>query len=338
MKNIKNSTFLITGGTGSFGSTMVRKLLKLKAGKIIIFSRDEKKQFDLRNELNSTKVDFFIGDVRDEKSIDSALSRSVDYVFHSAALKQVPSCEFFPTEAFKTNVNGAYNVIKQSIKNKIKKVVLLSTDKAVYPINTMGLTKSLMEKMMIAESKNSNTTLCATRYGNVMGTRGSIIPLLSSQIDNENYITITNEKMTRFLMSIEESIDLVLHAFDKAKSGEIFIHKAPSTTVKILVEAIQVLKKKKKKIKIIGIRGGEKMHETLISKEELLRTKNFRKYFLIPPETKNFDYESYFKSGKIFSTYDEYNSENTEKLNLKQTVEKLKSSALVRKVISGNVI
>ena len=280
IKKFNNKTLLITGGTGSFGSTFAKFLIKYSTCKIIIFSRDEKKQFDMSQEIKDKRIKYFIGDVRDYESVDSAISSGVNFIFHAAALKQVPSCEHFPLEAIKTNVLGAENVINSAIKNKVSKVVLLSTDKSVYPINAMGLTKSLMEKIMIAKSKNSlNTALVATRYGNVMGTRGSVIPLFVDQIKNNKNLTVTNLKMTRFLMTIEDSIYLVLHALLYSKNGHIVVQ-SHSSTVDVLTKSLIKIFKSKSKIKIMSTRGGEKQHEVLVSKEEMLRA-NLLKNFTI---------------------------------------------------------
>ncbi len=341
MKNtniFKNKTFLITGGTGSFGSQMASTLLKLNIKKLIIFSRDEKKQFDMMNELNNKKLEFVIGDVRDKQSIDSVLRFGVDYVFHAAALKQVPSCEFFPQEAVKTNIQGAENVMESCIKFNVKKCVFLSTDKAVYPINSMGLSKALMEKLLIAKSrKTKNTVLCGTRYGNVMGTRGSIIPLFINQIKNNKKLTITNPDMTRFLMSLEESVDLVLHAFKNGKNGEILVHKAPSATIKNLFNAFKKIFNKNISYELIGVRNGEKFHETLISKEEMFRAKNKGKFYIIPPEYKDINYSKYFFKGNTKSKIpNEYNSSNTERLNPDQVIKVLFKSHHIRKMISND--
>ena len=329
----KNKTFMITGGTGSFGSQMAATLLKLDIKKLIIFSRDEKKQFDMMNNLQDNKLEFVIGDVRDKRSIDDTMRTGVDYVFHAAALKQVPSCEFFPQEAIKTNILGAENVMESCIKYKVKKCVFLSTDKAVYPINSMGLSKALMEKLLIAKSrKNKKTIFCGTRYGNVMGTRGSIIPLFIDQIKQGKSLTITNPTMTRFLMSLEESVELVLYAFAKGKTGEIYVHKAPAATIENLFNALKTYFKKQINFKIIGVRNGEKFHETLISKEEMLRAKNLGKFYVIPPEYKEINYSKYYFKGISKSKMpDEYNSFNTERLDSKQIIEVLKKSNYIKK-------
>lgn len=331
----KNKRFLITGGTGSFGSATIQKLLDQKVREIIIFSRDEKKQFDMMNKLKNKKLEFVIGDVRDLKSIENIMRIGVDYVFHAAALKQVPSCEFFPQEAVKTNILGAENVMETCIKFNVKKCIFLSTDKAVYPINSMGLSKALMEKLLIAKSrKNLKTIFCGTRYGNVMGTRGSIIPLFVNQIKHNKKLTITNPDMTRFLMSLEESVDLVLHAFKNGKNGEIFVHKAPASTIENLFLAFKKIFKKKINFEIIGVRNGEKFHETLISKEEMLRARNQGKFYIIPPEHEDINYNRYFFEGKVKSKLiEEYNSFNTKRLNPNQVVKVLNKSKHVKSIL-----
>ena len=319
MKNLfYKKTILITGGTGSFGKKLLKKILKFNFKQINILSRDEKKQEDLRNEINNSKIKFFIGDVRDEESMHGAF-KGVDYIFHAAALKQVPSCEFYPLEAIKTNCHGTKNVINLAIKNKIKKMILLSTDKAVYPINSMGMSKALAEKIMIAKSKElkkNETTLCITRYGNVMNSRGSVIPLFINQIKNKKPLTITNPNMTRFMMSLDDSIDLVLHAFKNGNQGEIFVQKSPASTIQNLAITLSKIFNSKLKIKIIGIRHGEKNYETLISSEEMLRTISEKKYYKIYPDNRDLNYSKFFfKGNRNFSKFTEYNSDNTKKLN-----------------------
>ena len=335
INKLNKKTILITGGTGSFGSTFAKFLLKKSSCKIIIFSRDEKKQFDLNQELKNNRVKYFIGDVRDYQSVNSAISKGVDYIFHAAALKQVPSCEYFPLEAIKTNILGAENVMHAAINNKVKKVVLLSTDKSVYPINSMGLTKSLMEKIMIAKSKNnSKTSLVATRYGNVMGTRGSVIPLFIDQIKKGKDLTVTNPSMTRFLMSIEDSVYLVLHALVNVENGHIVVQKSPAASVFTLTKSLIKFFNSKSKIKIIGTRGGEKHHEVLVSKEEMSRAKSYKKFYDIPPETTEIDNDKYFFKGindKLKK--EEYSSNNTFQLNVNQTILKLKESSLVKNLL-----
>jgi len=320
------SKLLITGGTGSFGKALLSKYLdNKKFEEIRIFSRDEKKQDDLRKELNSEKVKFYIGDVRDISSIEPAIE-SVDYVFHAAALKQVPSCEFFPLEAVKTNILGAENVLNLSKRHLIKKLVVLSTDKAAYPINTMGMTKALMEKVMISSSRtqdNSKSIFCGTRYGNVMGSRGSVIPLFINQIKNNQDITITDPKMTRFMMNLEEAVDLVLYAFENAKNGEIYVQKSPAASIDTVAKALINIYNSSSKIKYIGIRHGEKMYETLVTKEEMLKAVDIGKYFKISPDKRDLNYAKYFSEGKSSKLIEEYNSNNTNQLNIKQMTEVL---------------
>ena len=317
----KNKIILITGGTGSFGNAVLKRLLKEKISEIRILSRDEKKQEDLRNKINNKKVKFYIGDVRDYRSVLDSI-KGVDYVFHAAALKQVPSCEFYPMEAVKTNIIGAENVLNAVIDQEVKRCVVLSTDKAVYPINAMGMTKALMEKIMISKSRQCNpkkTIICATRYGNVMATRGSVIPLFVKQILSGKPITITNLNMTRFLMSVEESVDLVYYAFAKASPGDIFIHKAPACTIKNLLKALKDLLNKNNVEKIIGIRHGEKVHETLVSKEEMIRAQDLKKYFRISADGRDLNYSKYFTKGEIsLNKINEFNSSNAKQLNVKQ--------------------
>ena len=326
MNLFKKKTVLVTGGTGSFGNAFVKKLLRSNCYEIRIFSRDEKKQYDMRNFYKNAKLNFIIGNVQDYNSVCDA-TNGVDYVFHAAALKQVPSCEFFPIEAIKTNVIGAENIIRASVKSKVKKCVLLSTDKAVYPINSMGLTKALMEKIMVSRNLNNlnkKTIICATRYGNVMGSRGSVIPLFIDQIKNNKTITITNPDMTRFLMSLDDSINLVIKAFIEGKNGDIFVQKSPASTIINLLNALKDITNKKVRIKYIGIRHGEKMHETLVSKEEMIRAKSERKYFIIRSDNRKQDYDNYFSKGKTKIKYAEYSSENTNQLNRNQVKQVLK--------------
>ncbi len=337
MNFIKKNTFLITGGTGSFGNTMVKKLLERGAPEVRILSRDEKKQEELRNELSNSKVKFFIGDVRDQESIKSAF-RDVDYVFHAAALKQVPSCEFYPLEALKTNTIGTENIINQSILEKVKKTILLSTDKAVYPINAMGMTKAIAEKILIAKSmqlNNTKTILSATRYGNVMGSRGSVIPLFINQIKTNKPITITDPNMTRFLMSLEESIELVIKSFEKSNQGEIYVMNSPSVTMQNLALALKKIFDSNSKIKIIGTRHGEKLFETLISREELLRSDKKGKYYIIKPDSRSLNYEEYFNKGKkIISNTNDLNSHNCKILSINETIKLLLKLKFVKNEIS----
>lgn len=316
---------LITGGTGSFGKSVLHRLLKENILEVRIFSRDEKKQYDLRNSIKDKRVSFYIGDIRDQDSLDKSL-KNIDMVFHAAALKQVPSCEYFPSEAIKTNVLGAENLIKMSLKNNLKKVIFLSTDKAVYPINAMGMTKALMEKLVFAAAKkNKKTIFCVTRYGNVMMSRGSVIPLFIKQIKNKKNITITDPKMTRFLMSLEESVELVLYALKFGKAGDLFVQKSPSTNILTLAEAIQKIYKSNRPVKIIGTRLGEKRHETLISKEEMIRSNDQKKYFQISLDNSNLSYNPYFTEGSSkISKFEDYTSFNTKQLSVNETIFLLK--------------
>ncbi len=329
--NLKKKRILITGGTGSFGKNVLKRLLKEDISEVRIFSRDEKKQFDLRNSINDKRVSFYIGDIRDISSLENSL-KNIDMVFHAAALKQVPSCEYFPYEAVQTNIIGAKNLISLSIKNNIKKVIFLSTDKAVYPINAMGMTKALMEKLVFAASKNVKKTIfCVTRYGNVMMSRGSVIPLFVDQIKNKKDITITDPNMTRFLMSLEESVDLVLHALKFGKQGDLFIQKSPATTILTLAKAIKSIFSSKVNIKIIGTRLGEKKHETLISKEEMIRSEDQKKYYRIIIENNNNSFSSYYTKGltKITGNKD-YTSFNTTQLDIQKTIKLLKKIDLTK--------
>ncbi len=316
-----NKRVLITGGTGSFGNAVLKRLMSSKVDEIRIFSRDEKKQEDMRLTLNDERVKFYIGDVRDYDSIHDALG-GVDYVFHAAALKQVPSCEFYPIEALRTNVLGAENVMRASIANGVKHCVLLSTDKAVYPINTMGISKAMMEKIMIARSRSCDSTktiLSATRYGNVMASRGSVIPLFLNQIKNGIPITITDPNMTRFLMTLDESVDLVIHAFTSTSPGDIFVQKAPASSVLNLAEAIKELTASSSEIKIIGTRHGEKLYESLVSREEMARAEDMGRYYRIPADSRDLNYDKYFTKGeKKISQYEDYTSHNTVILNVSQ--------------------
>jgi UDP-N-acetylglucosamine 4,6-dehydratase/5-epimerase len=318
----KNLIILITGGTGSFGNAVLRKFLKTNVKEIRILSRDEKKQEDMRISFQDSRIKFYIGDVRDLRSVDN-VCQGVDLIFHAAALKQVPSCEFYPIEAVKTNILGTENILEAAIKNKVKKIVCLSTDKAVYPINAMGLSKSLMEKVAVAKSRNSKKTIInATRYGNVIGSRGSVIPLFIKQILNNNPITITNSKMTRFMMTLDEAVNLVFFAFKNGKQGEIFIPKTPATDISTIAKALKIiLKKPNHPIKNIGTRHGEKIHETLLSREEKAISISRGNYYCIPKDKRDLNYEKYFKVGKQkLSNSEEYNSFNAKKLNLKQTI------------------
>lgn len=316
--NLKKKTFLITGGTGSFGNAVLKKLLKTNIKEIRIFSRDEKKQYDLRKKINDDRVKFYLGDIRNYSSVLEA-ANNVDFIFHAAALKQVPSCEFFPMEAVNTNILGADNITKAAEYSGVKKCIMLSTDKAVYPINAMGLSKSMMEKIMIAKSRSSKTIFCATRYGNVMGTRGSVIPLFVSQIERGLPITITHKSMTRFLMSVDQSVDLVLYALKNAKRGDILVQKSPASTIINLVKGLEILLNKKSKIKSLGIRHGEKIHETLVSSQEMTSVIEKKNFYIIPKDKRDLNYDKYFEKGlDEFKELNEYNSSNTYQLNPKE--------------------
>lgn len=317
----KDKVLMITGGTGSFGKQVLKRFLTTDVSEIRIFSRDEKKQEDMRIEQNSSKLKFYIGDVRNYDSIHQAM-KGVNYVFHAAALKQVPSCEFYPLEAVRTNVLGAENVMAAAIANGVEKAVMLSTDKAVYPINAMGLSKALMEKFMVAKARMQNegeTVLCATRYGNVMASRGSVIPLFVSQLKEGKPLTITDPNMTRFLMSLDDSVDLVLHAYEHGKQGDIFVQKAPASTIADLAQALKELSGKSNPIQIIGTRHGEKLYESLVSREEMARVEDMTGYYRIPADNRDLNYAKYFSDGEErISTMDDYTSHNTERLNVEQ--------------------
>ena len=315
---LKNKILLITGGTGSFGNAVLNRFLNTNHFKEIrIFSRDEKKQDDMRNRLNNEKIKFYIGDVRDYNSIEKAM-RGVDYVFHAAALKQVPSCEFFPLEAAKTNVFGTQNVIDAAGANKVNKVICLSTDKAAYPINAMGISKALMEKVAIAASRNlTDTTVCLTRYGNVMGSRGSVIPLFLDQLRKGNDLTITDPKMTRFLMTLNEAVELVLFAFEHGNPGDLFVNKAPASNIGDLALALKELLKLDNNTKTIGTRHGEKLFETLCTREEMLKAEDMGNFFRIPADNRSLNYSSYYSKGeKELSNIEDYNSHNTDQKNI----------------------
>ena len=316
--NLEGKTFLITGGTGSFGSTVCNYLLKNKVKEIRIFSRDENKQYQMRRKINDSRVSFCIGDIRDFDSVIDSLDE-INYVFHAAALKQVPSCEFHPIEAVKTNILGTENLLKASILKKIDKVVLLSTDKAVYPINAMGITKSMMEKLMLAKSmQNINKTqFCATRYGNVMCSRGSVIPLFVNQIKNNKPITITDPEMTRYLMTLNESVELVMHAFSKGSKGDIFVQKSPACSLLDLATALKDIFNYEKSNLIIGTRHGEKLYESLLSREEMARVDEHGKFFRLPADNRSLNYDKFYDEGKeISKEYTEYTSHNTERLSV----------------------
>ena len=317
---LKNKILLITGGTGSFGNAVLERFLNTDHfSEIRIFSRDEKKQDDMRIKLNNSKLKFYIGDVRDYNSVDKAM-RGVDYVFHAAALKQVPSCEFFPLEATKTNVFGTQNVIDAAEYNKVSKVICLSTDKAAYPINAMGISKALMEKVAVAASRNCKTTkVCLTRYGNVMASRGSVIPLFINQMLNNNDITITDPNMTRFLMSLDEAVELVLFAFEHGDSGDLFVNKAPASKIGALAQALKEMFNSSSSIKIIGTRHGEKLYETLCTREEMIKAEDMGEFYRIPADNRDLNYSKYFSEGQEDTTnIEDYNSHNTIRLNVNE--------------------
>ena len=319
-------TLLITGGTGSFGNAVLRRFLHTDIKEVRVFSRDEKKQEDMRIELKNDKVKFYIGDVRNYDSIHPAM-RGVDYVFHAAALKQVPSCEFYPMEAVRTNVLGAENVLNAAVANNVQRTIVLSTDKAVYPINAMGISKAMMEKLMVAKSRMVDqraTKLCGTRYGNVMASRGSVIPLFVKQIREGNPLTLTDPNMTRFLMSLDDAVDLVIYAFNHAQQGDIFVQKAPASTIMDLAIAVKELFDADNEIKVIGTRHGEKLYETLLTREELAKAEDMGGYYRIASDDRDLNYGKYFTEGEEkISHIDDYNSHNTQRLNVAEVKEKL---------------
>ena len=327
----KDKTLLITGGTGSFGNAVLRRFLDSDVKEIRIFSRDEKKQDDMRHELQNPKVKFYIGDIRDRQAVDGVMP-GVDYVFSAAALKQVPSCEFFPMEAVKTNVIGTNNVLESAVSYGVKNVVVLSTDKAAYPINAMGISKAMMEKVAIAKGRslglNAATTICCTRYGNVMASRGSVIPLWIEQIKSGNPITITNPEMTRFMMTLDDAVDLVIYAWQHGDNGDLFVQKAPAATLTTLAQALKELYNSDSEIKIIGTRHGEKLYETLVTQEEMAKSEDMGNYYRIPCDTRDLNYDKYFREGsERINEVDTYNSHNTQRLDvegMKQLLLKLK--------------
>lgn len=315
-----NRTLLITGGTGSFGHAVLKRFLNSDIKEIRIFSRDEKKQDDMRHELQNEKVKFYIGDVRDRRSVDDAMS-GVDYVFSAAALKQVPSCEFFPMQAVYTNIEGTNNVLDSAIRHNVKNIVVLSTDKACYPINAMGMTKALMEKVAIAKGralgKNAGTKICCTRYGNVMASRGSVIPLWIQQIKEKKPITITDPMMTRFMMTLDDAVDLVLYAFEHGENGDLFVQKAPAATLDVLAQAIKELYHSDVEVKVIGTRHGEKLYESLVTREEMAKAIDMKRYYRIPCDERNLNYDKYFVEGQIdASKLEDYHSHNTQRLSV----------------------
>lgn len=327
MSIFRNKTLLITGGTGSFGNAVLDKFLDTDIKEIRIFSRDEKKQEDMRIKYKNDKIQFYIGDVRDYRSIDDAMD-GVDYIFHAAALKQVPSCEFFPIQAVETNILGTDNVLEAAINHGVKKVIVLSTDKAAYPINAMGMSKALMEKVAVAKGRNQNKTIiCRTRYGNVMASRGSVIPLFCEQIEQGKPLTITNPEMTRFMMTLSDAVDLVVYAFEHGKQGDLFVQKAPAATIETLAKAVKSLKNSDAPINCIGTRHGEKLYEVLVTKEEMINAIDMGNYYCIPADNRGLNYQKYTNEGNAdLSKIEEYNSHNTERLDeegMKKLLKKL---------------
>ena len=334
MSIFKDKTLLITGGTGSFGNAVLRRFLDSDIREIRIFSRDEKKQDDMRHHLQNKKVKFYIGDVRDKLSVDSVMS-GVDYVFHAAALKQVPSCEFFPTQSVRTNVLGTENVLDSAIAHRIKNVVVLSTDKAAYPINAMGISKAMMEKVAIAKGRQlgdqGETTICCTRYGNVMASRGSVIPLWVEQMKNGNSITITDPNMTRFMMTLDDAVDLVIYAFQHGKNGDLFVQKSPAATLDVLAEALKELYQSNAEIKIIGTRHGEKLYETLVTREEMSKAEDMGGYYRIPCDTRDLNYDKFFVEGsEQVSKIEDYHSHNTYRLDVDSMKQLLLKLSFIR--------
>ena len=337
MNIFKNKILLITGGTGSFGNAVLKRLLDSDLQEIRILSRDEKKQDDLRKKYNSKKLKFYIGDVRDYNSVLNAV-RGVNYIFHAAALKQVPSCEFHPMEAVKTNILGTENVLEAGISCSIDKVICLSTDKAVYPINAMGISKAMMEKVIVAKSRSSDSTvICTTRYGNVMASRGSVIPLFVDQICKDSPITITDGDMTRFMMTLEDAVDLVLFAFENGKPGDIYVQKAPAATISVLTQALtELIDKPQHPIDVIGTRHGEKLYETLLSREEMVAAEDLGNYYRVPPDLRDLNYEKFMDEGEIkISIAEDYNSHNTNRLDVEGMKELLLKLEFMQKIIRG---
>jgi UDP-glucose 4-epimerase len=338
---LDDKTLMITGGTGSFGCAVLRRFLDTEVAEIRIFSRDEKKQDDLRKKYANPKLKFYIGDVRDYRSVADAM-RGVDYVFHAAALKQVPSCEFFPMEAVKTNVIGTDNVLEAAIRNHVSRVICLSTDKAVYPINAMGTSKAMMEKVMVAKSRqmDSGTVICATRYGNVMGSRGSVIPLFVDQIRSGRPISITDPSMTRFMMTLDDAVDLVLYAFQHGRNGDILVQKAPAATIAVLATAlIQLLDVMDHEVRIIGTRHGEKRYEVLLSREEIVHAEDHGSYFRLPPDMRDLNYGKYVEQGEPrISIADDYNSQNTNRLDVEAMKHLLLKLPFIRAITQGEPV
>jgi len=337
MSLFTNKVLLITGGTGSFGNAILKRFLDTDIKEIRIFSRDEKKQDDMRHALQNSKVKFYIGDVRNKRSIDNAM-RGVDYVFHAAALKQVPSCEFFPIEAVNTNVLGTQNVLDSAVEFGIKNVVVLSTDKAAYPINAMGISKAMMEKVAIAKARslgeNAKTTICCTRYGNVMASRGSVIPLFIDQMHDDKDLTLTDPNMTRFMMTLDDAVDLVLYAFEHGHNGDLFVQKAPAATIETLAKALIELYQSKSQIRIIGTRHGEKLYETLVTREEMAKAEDMGDYFRIPADNRDLNYDKYFIKGEEeISTIEDYHSHNTTRLDIEGMKKLLLKLDLVKETL-----
>jgi UDP-N-acetylglucosamine 4,6-dehydratase/5-epimerase len=333
----KDSTLLITGGTGSFGNAVLKRFLNSDIKEIRIFSRDEKKQDDMRQFYKDPKIKYYIGDVRNFESIYSA-SKGVDFIFHAAALKQVPSCEFFPTEAVRTNVLGCENVLNAAIENNIKKTIVLSTDKAVYPINAMGMSKALSEKVMVAKSRiDSGTVFCGTRYGNVMASRGSVIPLFIEQIKKGQPITITDPNMTRYMMTLDDAVDLVIFAFENGNPGDIFVQKSPAATIEVLAKALLSLYKKDNPVNVIGTRHGEKLYETLVNREEMVKAEDLGNFYRIPADTRDLNYNRFFIEGETqISQMEEYHSHNTYRMNVEETIKLLLRLDFIREE-TGNL-
>jgi len=335
----KNKTLLITGGTGSFGNAVLNRFLSTDIKEIRIFSRDEKKQDDMRHLYQNPKIKFYIGDVRDRRSVDGAM-KEVDFIFHAAALKQVPSCEFFPTQAVRTNVLGTENVLDSAIEHGVKNVVVLSTDKACYPINAMGISKAMMEKVAIAKGRQlghgNGTTICCTRYGNVMASRGSVIPLWMEQMEKGEVITVTDPNMTRFMMTLIDAVDLVIYAFQHGRNGDLFVQKAPAATLETLAWALKELLKKDSPVKVIGTRHGEKLYETLVTREEMARAEDMGNYYRIPCDTRDLNYDKYFVEGQEkVSVIEDYHSHNTRRLNVEEMKSLLLQLGEIRERVKG---
>lgn len=339
MMNFQNKKLLITGGTGSFGNAVLNRFLNVGFSEIRIFSRDEKKQDDMRRKYGGGVIKYFLGDVRNYSSVLNA-SRGVDYIFHAAALKQVPSCEFYPMEAVNTNIIGTENVLESAIQNKVQRVVCLSTDKAVYPINAMGISKAMMEKVMIAKSRSavqSGTVICGTRYGNVMASRGSVIPLFIEQILANKPITVTDPEMTRFMMTLDDAVDLVLYAFKHGQDGEIFVQKAPAATIEVLVKALLILMKSPQhEVSVIGTRHGEKLYEVLLSREEMAAAQDMGNYYRVKPDFRDLNYEKFVEQGEVgISGFTDYNSHNTKRLDTAGMLALLMKSRYVQAIVRG---